>query len=69
MPALCRAKGDWGHIEAVERGKDPTLFVVMFEDSAAMLGFLVALAALILTQIMVDFYADGVASIVIHLIL
>jgi cation diffusion facilitator family transporter len=40
-----RAKGKWGYIEAVQRGKDPTLFVVLFEDSAAMLGLLVSISA------------------------
>ncbi|WP_455205924.1 cation diffusion facilitator family transporter, partial [Kaarinaea lacus] len=28
------AKGKWGYLEAVQRGKDPTMFVVLFEDSA-----------------------------------
>ena len=31
-------KGARGYIEAVQTGKDPTFFVVLFEDSAAMLG-------------------------------
>ena len=29
-----QAKGKWGYIEAVQRGKDPSMFVVLFEDSA-----------------------------------
>jgi cation diffusion facilitator family transporter len=32
-----QVKGDSGYIEAVQRGKDPSMFVVLFEDSAAML--------------------------------
>lgn len=64
-----RAKGDWGYIEAVKRGKDPTMFVVLFEDSAAMLGLLVALGALIFAQVTGNLYADGAASILIGLIL
>jgi len=64
-----QAKGQWGYIEAVQRGKDPSIFVVLFEDSAAMLGLAVALLATILTQITGNLYLDGIASIIIGLIL
>ena len=37
-----KAKGKWGYLEAVHRGKDPSIFVVLFEDSAAMIGLVVA---------------------------
>ena len=64
-----RAKGDSGYIEAVHRGKDPSIFVVLFEDSAAMLGLTVALIATALTQLTGNLYLDGIASIVIGLVL
>ena len=64
-----RAKGKWGYIEAVQRGKDPSMFVVLFEDSAAMLGLLVAFVGIGLTQLTGILYFDGSASIVIGLIL
>lgn len=64
-----RAKGDLGYIEAVRRGKDPSLFVILFEDSAAMLGLLVALISTALTQITGNITFDAIASIVIGLIL
>jgi len=63
------AKGQYGYIEAVQRGKDPSMFVVLFEDSAAMLGLLVALIAMALIQLTGNLYLDGIASIVIGLIL
>jgi divalent metal cation (Fe/Co/Zn/Cd) transporter len=62
-------KGKWGYIEAVQRGKDPTMFVVLFEDSAAMLGLLVALAGILLGDLTGILYFDGIASILIGLIL
>lgn len=64
-----KAKGKWGYLEAVRRGKDPTLFVVLFEDSAAMAGLLIAFVGIGLTQITGIPYFDGTASILIGLIL
>lgn len=64
-----RAKGKWGYLEAIQRGKDPSMFVVLFEDTAAMLGLLVAFVGIALTQITGILYFDGTASIVIGLIL
>jgi len=64
-----KTEGGWGYIEAVQRGKDPTLFVVLFEDSAAMLGLLVALIGIALTQVTGDIIYDGIASIMIGCIL
>ena len=64
-----RAKGKWGYIDAVKRGKDPSLFVVLFEDSAAMLGLLVAFLGIALTQYTGILYFDGLASVLIGIIL
>lgn len=64
-----RSRGKKGYIEAVQRGKDPSLFVVLFEDSAALLGLVVALFATFLTQITGNLYFDGLASILIGCIL
>ena len=64
-----RAKGKWGYIEAVQRAKDPSIFVVLFEDSAAMLGLVVAFVGIALTQYTGFLYFDGSASIIIGFIL
>ncbi len=64
-----KAKGKWGYFEAVHRGKDPSLFVVLFEDSAAMLGIVAAFLGILLSQITGNPYYDGIASIIIGLIL
>ena len=63
------AKGKWGYIEAVQRGKDPTMFVVLFEDSAAILGLTVALVGILLADLTGILYFDGIASILIGFIL
>ncbi len=63
------AKGKWGYIEAIQRSKDPSIFVVLFEDSAAMLGLVVALAGVALTQYTGILYFDGAASVIIGFIL
>lgn len=64
-----RSKGRLGYIEAVHRGKDPTTFVVLFEDSAAMLGLMVAFAGVALSQATGLLWFDGLASILIGLLL
>ncbi len=61
--------GRKGYIRAVQEGKDPTLFVVLFEDSAAMLGLVIAFIGVWLTQMTGILYFDGAASIFIGLIL
>ena len=64
-----RAKGRWGYIEAVQRGKDPSLFVVLFEDSAALSGLVIAAAGIGLNQLTGLAVFDGIAAVLIGLIL
>lgn len=64
-----KVKGRQGYLEAVQRGKDPTVFVVLFEDSAAIVGLLVAAGGIALAQATGLLWLDGAASIVIGLIL
>lgn len=62
---LLRAKGESSVWQAVRRSKDPAVFVVLFEDTAAMLGLLVAALGLFLGYQFNNPYLDGVASIII----
>jgi len=64
-----KTRGKWGYIEAIQFGKDPSMFVVLFEDSAALLGLFIALAANIAAQLTGLYIFDAIASIVIGLIL
>lgn len=67
--AFEEARGDTGFIEAVRTSKDPALFTVLFEDTAAMLGLLTALVGIWLGQVLDMPVLDGVASLVIAAIL
>ena len=64
-----RARGDMPFFEAVRKSKDPALFTVLFEDSAAMAGLLVALAGIGLGQALDMPVLDGAASVAIGVIL
>ena len=67
--AFRATKGELGYFEAVRRSKDPTLFTVLFEDSAAMLGLVVAFIGIALGQALDMPVLDGVASVLIGVIL
>jgi len=62
-------KGSMSYLEAVHEAKDPSTFVVLFEDSAAMLGLLVALVGISLAEYTGILAFDAIASILIGLIL
>ncbi|HWI37492.1 MAG TPA: cation diffusion facilitator family transporter [Burkholderiales bacterium] len=64
-----RMRGERGTVEAVQRAKDPTVIAVLFEDSAALAGLLVAFAGIALYQATGNPMYDAGASIVIGLIL
>jgi cation diffusion facilitator family transporter len=63
------SRGSRSIIRAVVGGKDPTLFVVIFEDSAALLGLLVALGGLVMYQVTGNPVFDALASIGIGVVL
>ncbi len=63
------AKGQLGWFEAVKRSKDPPGFIVLLENGAAMAGILVAAIGLAISQATGNPRFDGMASIVIGVIL
>jgi len=67
--AFSRNKGRQGIIEAMHNSKDPTTFIVTFEDSAAILGLLIAACGVYFGHTLNNPYLDGVASVLIGLML
>lgn len=58
-----------GWWQAIRRSKDPAGFIVLFEDSAALAGLVIAATGVWLSHATGDARIDGVASILIGLIL
>ncbi len=67
--AFRAVKGDRRTLSAIHHGKDPSLFTVLFEDSAALIGLAVAFVGVFLAHQFDNPYFDGVASIAIGTIL
>jgi cation diffusion facilitator family transporter len=63
------AKGELSYYEAFRRSKDPPSFITLFEDSAALLGIAVAGLGTFGSIVLRRPELDGVASILIGLIL
>jgi len=63
------SKGKVGYLTAIVRSKDPTIFTVLLEDTAAMLGIIVAFLGILLADLTGQAWLDGAASIFIGLIL
>ncbi|TGQ81322.1 cation transporter [Mesorhizobium sp. M8A.F.Ca.ET.207.01.1.1] len=64
-----KQKGRQGWLRAVQSSKDPSVYTVLFEDSAALLGLTVAFAGILAAEIFEMPELDGAASIGIGLIL
>jgi cation diffusion facilitator family transporter len=69
LRAFRKAKGDVGYLTAVRRSKDPPAFIVLFEDTAALLGLLIAFLGTFAAQWFAMPVLDGAASIGISLLL
>jgi cation diffusion facilitator family transporter len=67
--AFSKAKRNLGWWDAFRQSKDPPAFIVVFEDTAAIAGILVAAAGTTAAILTGDTRWDGVASLVIALIL
>ncbi len=64
-----REKGDLSYFAAVRRSKDPTTFTVLFEDSAALIGLVIAFVSIWAADHFGMPALDGVGSIGIAVVL
>jgi cation diffusion facilitator family transporter len=64
-----RHRGAMGYFEAATRSRDPTTFLVLFEDTAALIGIAIAFAGTLAAERLEIPELDGVASIGIGIVL
>ena len=69
LKAFWSEKGDLSALAAIRRSKNPSLFTILIEDVAAQAGLLLAFVALVLAELFDLPVLDGVASMLIGLLL
>lgn len=69
LKAFNRERGSANFLNPIRDSKYPTTFTVLFEDTAALLGLIVALVGIAASQLLDLPVLDGVASVVIGVIL
>ncbi|WP_288587211.1 cation diffusion facilitator family transporter [uncultured Methylobacterium sp.] len=69
LKAFWGEKGKLPPVTAIRRSKDPALFTVLVEDVAALTGLVVAIGGVVLAETLDQPAYDGIASIMIGLIL
>ena len=63
------ARGDTKPLQFIKEAKDPSLFTVVLEDSAALTGLLLAFLGTLLGHLTGSAYFDGAASVLIGVLL
>lgn len=69
LKAFNRQRGNRSMWAEIRYSKDPTVFTVLFEDTAALSGLLVALIGVFLAEALDMPVIDGIASVIIGVIL
>ncbi len=67
--AIIRDKGKVGLLQSLQEDSDPSRFVIVGEDSAALIGLVIAASGIGLAQLLHTPIPDAIASILIGLIL
>jgi len=66
---LRATRGSLGYWQTVHNSKDPPTFMVLFEDTAALIGIAIAALGIFLSQFLALPQIDGIASVTIGLVL
>jgi cation diffusion facilitator family transporter len=66
---FAKAKGSVGYFEAVKRSKNPPVFIVLFEDAAALIGLAIAFAGTFAAAHWSMPIFDGIAALGISILL
>ncbi|MEL6580162.1 MAG: cation diffusion facilitator family transporter [Cyanobacteria bacterium J06621_12] len=69
LQEFLRSKGEESFWQGIRASKDPTIFTILFEDTAALIGLFVAFIGVLGGHLLNNVYLDGAASIVIGVIL
>jgi cation diffusion facilitator family transporter len=69
MREFLKSKGDANFFQAIRQGKDPSLFTVVFEDTAALLGLVIAFFGIFFGDLLQIHWLDGAAAIGIGVVL
>ncbi|WP_374572439.1 cation diffusion facilitator family transporter [Phenylobacterium sp.] len=69
LKAFDKERNGRGWLRAVRSSKDPTVFTVLFEDTAALMGLLVALLGVFFSEELGLPVIDGIASVMVGAIL
>jgi len=64
-----RTKGERSYIQAIRHSKNPAVFTVLLEDSAALVGLIIAFAGIVAASLTGRPEFDAVASILISILL
>ncbi len=64
-----QTKGNASYLDAVRNAKDPSIAILIFENSADMIGIIVAFLGILLSQVTGILVFDGIASMIIGVIL
>jgi tetrahydromethanopterin S-methyltransferase subunit E len=69
LKAFNKQRGDTPFWEATKQSKDPSTFIVLLQDVGVLLGLIVAFFGVYLGHLFNNSYSDGIASIIIGIIL
>ncbi|BAZ44951.1 cation diffusion facilitator family transporter [Chondrocystis sp. NIES-4102] len=69
LQTFLASKNEANFWKAIRTSKDPIVFTILFEDTAALIGLFVAFIGVLSGHLLGNIYLDGVASIVIGVIL